>query len=42
MELADKYTKMKVRTNADTPKDATVAAVSVPKASDCAAQSICS
>lgn len=25
MELADKYTKMKVRTNADTPKDATVA-----------------
>lgn len=25
MQLADKYTKMKVRTNADTPKDATVA-----------------
>ncbi|MDD2718684.1 MAG: pyruvate, phosphate dikinase [Candidatus Cloacimonetes bacterium] len=25
MELADKHTKMKVRTNADTPKDATVA-----------------
>lgn len=25
MKLADKYTKMKVRTNADTPKDATVA-----------------
>jgi pyruvate,orthophosphate dikinase len=25
MELADKYTKMKVRTNADTPKDAKVA-----------------
>lgn len=25
MELADKYTKMNVRTNADTPKDATVA-----------------
>jgi pyruvate,orthophosphate dikinase len=25
MDLADKYTKMKVRTNADTPKDATVA-----------------
>ncbi len=25
MQLADKYTRMKVRTNADTPKDATVA-----------------
>jgi pyruvate,orthophosphate dikinase len=25
MDLADKYTRMKVRTNADTPKDATVA-----------------
>ncbi len=34
MELAEKYTKMDVRTNADTPKDAAVARKFEQKVSD--------
>jgi pyruvate,orthophosphate dikinase len=42
MELADKYTRMKVRTNADTPKDATVARNFGAQESDFAAPNTCS
>jgi pyruvate,orthophosphate dikinase len=41
-DWADQYRKIKVRTNADTPKDAQVARASAPKASACAAPSTCS
>ena len=42
MAWADKYRRLKVRTNADTPHDAAQAASSAPRASACAAPSTCS
>jgi pyruvate,orthophosphate dikinase len=42
MKWADKYRTLGVRTNADTPADASAPATSAPKASACAAPSTCS
>jgi phosphoenolpyruvate synthase/pyruvate phosphate dikinase len=42
MVWADKVRRMKVRANAETPLDAAPRATSVPRASACAAPSICS
>jgi hypothetical protein len=42
MKWADKYRTLSIRTNADTPGDASVLASLVPRASACAAQSTCS
>lgn len=42
MQLADKYTKLQVRTNADTPHDAQVHVTSGQWASVCAVRNTCS
>lgn len=42
MKLADKHTRMNVRTNADTPREAKVAVTSVPPVLDCVVRNTCS